>query len=437
MAKYPSWDQLNKRQRKLALERWHARNGESQPQTPPPPAADRNPLYDPTQTLSGQQLKTAVNEVVAGQFRPVEKALARQATSATRQNSALASRVAGYSDTLDKRADVTTARQQAIAEQLNNALAAIGQQAQGTADTVQAEEGLRRDAEVALRAAPAGSPDPVAEEIAAMRARAAAGTKATGTLGAVTGANYAGLSNANREALLLRGQEQQGQIANSLANDLAEIRAKQAELGQAKGAERTKQLLGLRQSGFENLITTQGLGLKTAELQADIENQRKQLALARARRRDDKAADAFNQADRSADNAREDAKLADTQARDDYQREHGLGPYKPASEKSPAQESADARKLKTGVENAAADFKQLLGSKDKNGNSRSVDRVQEILRRRGAPPIVILAAADIAQFGFVRPQHLKSLRIAGVNIPKSWRAPKVKPSQSALDHPRG
>lgn len=417
------WSDLSAKQRARGMRRWHAKRDAhpSQPQTPP---ADRNPLYNPAVQLSGHNLKSAIDNIVAGQFRPVEQALDRQAKTSRLQNTALATRLAGYSGEVDKRAGVATARQEAIAERLSQALASVGDRAQATTDRVQSEEAARREGEVALQSAPSGMPNPIADELAALRARAGADTQAAGTAGALTGANYASLSNTNRESLQLRGQEQQGEVANRLANDLAEIRAKRADLGQQKGAERTKQLLGLRQSGFENLVTARGLGLKQAQLQADIDQQRTATALAKRKQGQAENANAFNQANTAADNARADRSLRTTEARDAYQREHRVGPYKPASKPAGAKESATAQKLKIGVENAAADFKQLLNGKDAKGRTRTVPRVQEILRKRGAPPIVILAAGDLAQFGYVTPAHLKSLRIAGIQIPKAWRRPR-------------
>lgn len=420
------WDSLTSRQRKLGMRRWRQRQQrDANPSQPQTPRADRNPLYDPTSTLAGSALKNAIDDIVRGQFRPVEKALDRQARAARVQNNALASRVAGYSGQVDQRADVATARQEAIAERLNQALATVGTQAQKVADRVQSEEDARREADVALQGASTGLADPVAEELAALRVRAAADAQAAGTQGAVEGANYSSLSNANRQALQIRGSEQQGDIANRLAAELAEIRSKRGELGAAKGAERTKQLLGLRQAGFENIVTTKGLGLKTAELQSDILEQRKQLALAKRKQRQAEVDNAFDRDDKSRDNAREDAKFRSAEARDAYQRENKLGVYKPPTRPQGPGESSDARKLKAGVENAAVDFKDLLDTPDKNGNPRSVARVEEILRRRGAPPLVILAAGDIAQWGYVKPAHLRSLRNVGVRVPKNWTRPKA------------
>lgn len=100
-----------------------------------------------------------------------------------------------------------------------------------------------------------------------------------------------------------------------------------------------------------------------------------------------------------------------------------LGGNKPA-----AKETAGSHKIKGQIVDARAEYERQQRA------GRSGRQIAKHARKNGVPEHILVAAADLANFGYVTPGHLRDLRQAGVShIPKSWRRARTLPGVAAAN----
>jgi hypothetical protein len=177
-------------------------------------------------------------------------------------------------------------RTQALGGLLQGRLADIGR-----ASTTALDETQRRSQEVlgadqAVRGPGlGGDPSRLMEELAAARTRSTLSTQTAQQDATAQTGNYAGLADIARQARELRGGETVQQVANATQARLTDVASRRAALEAQVGPARTKNLLDLRQSGFENAATAAGLDLDQAKLQAQMSQDVRDTRLARAKLR--------------------------------------------------------------------------------------------------------------------------------------------------------
>lgn len=251
-------------------------------------------------------------------------------------------------------------------------------------------------------------------------------------------ANYLGNEGrigAGRKVQALTGE------ANRRANlrrTRADLRREEADYGQ-----QVRQ--GLETTAFNQQVAQAGLGIRLKQTSISAKNAATSQALAGSliqdRRTDNRRQSA--QARETARYHRETADLrarglSNAEAKDAYQRNHGLGPYKPASKGKKAKLTPNQVQTRIdGVNEARQWIKNLSSSRhftssqiraalrtgkditDEHGNKRKVPKIGNDL---------INAAYDLETYGYLSPTNLRRLKARGVRIPPEWKRRKYKPS---------
>jgi hypothetical protein len=409
---------------------------------------DKNPLYDPTTQLSGSALAQAARDLVGLEYDPQERQLGQELTNTTAQGTALAQRAGDYSAQV-ARNDAGVVTQQAAIKQLldqslgNNATAAqqvIDQNLQGSRDRAAADAAIRG---VSTPDATAG----VERETAAAAGTVAANRQVSGDANALATAANQTLAVDTAGAHAQMGQEVQGQLLNRLANAQADVRTRQAGLATDRGAATSKATIDLRQQAYENLITQQGLNIKTKELQAETQHQSTVDDL--AQKRIDETGKSRRSRERIATANRTARADADAAARKAIAERQGDMPTKygytnaewarlPIAKRQqivndfnkspkPGQKMSDAaRQKRTRIDSMLTD----IGTDPKLQRhvGQAGPRLTQILTNRGADPLEAQAAAEIAKHGHLTPATEARLRRAGIRIPSKWRATTPAPT---------
>lgn len=409
---------------------------------PKPKAAKAvSPLLDPTAVLAGQPLQRAATQVTDLQYRPQLHALDTQSANTRTQYGAVASKASDYYKGLAAEEAKAVARQQALGDWLKNSQAGVGTATQGAFQGMSDAEHQRQEQDASVRGAGlgGGSSSDVAGTIAATQGRAATLQQGAANAGVEQAGGWAGLLNAISAAHALRGTEQQGQISNRELNDLGSIATKRADLEGERGGALTKNLLDLRQQGFTNLATIQGLDLNRNKLAADVSQAA--TADATANRRISSAA-AANRANRT---SRENIADAQITSRESVASANRTA----AADKQAAKDAAAERKRVQGVRTAAgkawAPFETAQGlissggrvnvqangqqTYDKAGNpvTRPASTQETIgaLRAQKVPEWAIQAAVSIRHHGFITPEVVDLIHRSApdVRIPTKYRKP--------------
>jgi hypothetical protein len=387
---------------------------------------DRNPLYDPTSQLSGSRLAKAAGDLVNLEVGPQRKALDFEAAQTRTQGAAVQGRANDYFMQLAQAERGNVERGSAIGNLLNGTIAEIGKQTNSALDTAAAQGAAALGADAAVRGPGLdGGSSKLAEELAAARARAGENTQRAGLDAASQTASFTSLADLSRQARELRGGETVQQLANAQQSKLADVSSRRAALEASVGPKRVEQILGLRQSGFENAATAAGLDLDRAELQAQVQQEQTDAQLAKARlratNRQNRARNKLT-AKQIAATKRGQTLSAETQRRgqDITLRGQNMSAAQRAADRKSREniakarrkgtklESADAKKVKTGIVNAVADLDQR---KPKNAAAW--------LRKQGAPGIVIRAALE-RQRGGLKLSTVAELKRLGIRGPRSW-----------------
>jgi hypothetical protein len=408
----------------------------------------RRALYDPSAPLAGQNLRRSANQLTQLQYRPQEQALGRQRDRISTQGTALTGRAGDYYKQLAAQEATRLARQQAIASQLDQRISAAGATAQQAAQQQATQLQAAQQADISLRGGGlTGGVDPTAEaHLAATRAAGATGLARQA--GALESANAQTYGESAGRATQARGGETMQRLLNQIAQQQQAIRDKQTDLAAEKGAARAKNVLDLRQQGFTNAATAAGLDIKRSDLQAQIGSDAADRRLARRRIT---SAERQNNARLGVTKRGQDLtaaqRAADRQARRDI-----AGGKKKA-------EPADARKMKTGITNAASDIGTLTGRglsaqqraalKDAGATDliRSgrldINTARKVIIALGGPPVVAAAAAELSKYGRLRASTVAQLKRLGVRIPKGWlplrKQPRTggSPGSGAAGYPSG
>jgi hypothetical protein len=412
--------------------------------------ANRNPLYDPTAQLGGFQLKRAAQNLVDLQYGPQQAALERAQGNIQTQGDALTKRASDYYLQIAREEQGNVDRMGALNALLNERVNAAGDTAQGQIkDAGEQARALQEQTAAAQQGIQAG--DRVSLEEQAARDRSAVDTQGAIGAGAAETRNYAGLADLGRRSREMQGGETQQRLLNLVANQLAENRGQQTDLAGQRGNAMTQQLLNLRQQGFENLVTQEGLGIKKADLQAQIQQDQTDAQLAKQRIRQ-QARQARRQArlarrgqditargqDLSAETQRRGQDLTSANQELNRANQRRLVRLRAKYGGTKANEPADSRKTKAGIVNAQTDIQDMLRTgtvppglraalKDAGAGAllkrpMNIDTARRVIIALGGSGVSAQAAAELAKYGYLRPSTRAKLRAAGVKVPRSWAA---------------
>jgi hypothetical protein len=374
-----------------------------------------DPLYNPAAPLAGNRLRRAAQQLTALEFGSARASLDREAEQATTQGNELTARASDYYKKLAEQEAGVVARQQAIGSELQGTLSRVGAESQQALSAIEQEAAQRAAQDAAVRGPGlSGGPSPVADEIAAARALAARGTQGAQETSALTSSNWANLTNVANVARGMAGGETLTRLQTGLANTQNDIRGRRATLDEQAAAKRAENVLKLRQQGYENIVTAEGLGIDRAKLQADMQNERADRQLARRRitsaerqnrerlRSQEKQTQSRLNVQMRGQDMTAKQRAADRRARERISA---------ARQNKTRLESADAKKVKAGIGNALVLLQQ---NKPKNPTRWLTNP------ERGAPGIVAQAAAERYKYGGIRPSTAAELRRLGVRVPKGW-----------------
>jgi hypothetical protein len=366
----------------------------------------KNPLYNPTKVLSGADLADAAKALTNLDLNPQLSALDTQAKTTQTQGTGLIDKSAGfYRDIASQEAD-RVARQKALSDRLNATLSGIASDSQTTADRAKQDVTDAQAADTAVRGPglSGGGDQAAAADLAAQRARAGQTAETFRSSGASQGANNEAFLNASAAAQGMHAGEVHKQLVNQLANRLGDIASKRTSVESTRGASDVKNLTTLRQQGFENIATMQGLGIKEQDLAAQTADQAARRELAK------------QQAAETRRNNRRRARIAQ-QGQSETHRHNvtteGQGQQRidqgGKKAKKPSKPSEAARKTVVQIGDAVTQYGTL---KQKFGGDLS--KVAANARKHGVPEHILNAAADISNFGYITPGHVRALLDAGV-----------------------
>lgn len=398
------------------------------------------PLYDPTVQLSGKGLAGASRDLVNLEFRPQENALGRELANTTTQGNALVQRAGDYRQQLAEN-DKTLVPQVAAIGQLlgsslgtnqSNALAAISGGLDDSHSRTAADQAVRLGVGSSIATAGADTKAQEARGIVAQQGQQSADAAAGQT------AAFQQLANLAAQSREVGGREQQQELLTRLANQQADVRARQADLAGQRGAAQSKALTDLRQQAFENLVTQEGLNIKREDIAADTqlgqqklrEDRRQAQADRRLKRR---IARASRVATRDANAAKTTAKANEvnkygiTNAQwlkmTPGQRLNSIRDYTDATTRAKAgngKMSPAAIKDRGTIDSMLTDaqtdpkLKKLVGVPGPELTRRFI--------KRGGDPLLAQAAAEIAKHGVLTYQTRQALQRRGIRVPRSWRS---------------
>ena len=399
-------------------------------------AHDKNPLYDPNAPLTGRTLLGSARTLAGLEIDPTVKALEREGKSATTQGTALIKHAGDYYRQLAEADEGTVNRQQALSMMLNAGVNGVGDQMQANLAAIGDKEGARAAQDAELRGS-LGADGRVSEQIAFDRATGAMLDQQARTSALRQGGDWEALARAAAQARGMRGGELSGQLTNRLANTQGDIREKITDEEAKRGPLTTKNLLELRQQGFENMAIAKEFGLKEGELElagAKVKADASEAAAARQFRRQEiliKAGyDPYTGKKLPAKGQSGADRLAQLKA--DYFKKHGKMPPTAQTPKPPGsvKEPASAISLRQNIDTVTGQIGDLRSMKGfPKGGSRLAKRnyVQKVIRDRARragkviPNYILGAATDLALDGHVSKRNARILRSYGVQIPGTWR----------------
>lgn len=387
---------------------------------PRAPAA-QNPLYDPSQPLSGLSLLDAARTQARLQTGPQLADLAQQETN-TRANTA---QLAGFaqrgSDAATAAAQRAQTTQAALSQALNDELAKIGSGVQGVIDKASSEATARTAADTALRGPGlgGGSEAQLAATLAAARTRAGTDEGAYRALGAQAGAGYQSLANERAATAPMRGQELLGRITSNAQGQLGRINQARVQAKQREGELTASNVFTLRQKEVENRLASAGLGLKQAGAETAAQQAERNYQLALQRVKD-------TETNNATDNERLQAKDDAAAAKDAFQRANGLGPYKPAKPaKGPKRPYTSTQK--TAANEAYAKAQSLLN--DPKAPKSFVKALQALVSQFSIPSSIARAAVEVKFNGGAQANTVRTVRKRyGLVVPSRSTATPTLPS---------
>lgn len=234
---------------------------------------DADPLNNPMQQLAGHDLARAARRLAGLEIDPEVSAINREMGDVERQGAAQQDRAAAYYRELGDRQAATAQAQTQATQGLNERLAAITAGTQQQMTSASQEEAQRLAGDAAQRGAglDGGSGEAVAREIAAQKAASLAAGQTFQATGATQSAAGDTLLRGTQAASQQSGGELQQELGNRLASALGDLRGKRTDVASKRGALETKYLTDLRQSSFENELTSRELGANIAAKAAEVE----------------------------------------------------------------------------------------------------------------------------------------------------------------------
>lgn len=390
-------------------------------------ADDANPLYDPSQQLSGHNLAVSAKRLVDAQLTPKIGAIDTQIGSTRTQGNALAGRAGDYYRQLGSEEAGLAAKQQALAAMTNKVVTDNNAQAnQALTDASSAEQKRQAD-DAALRGGGlGGDTSTVPKVIAAAQQQRAILGPAAANAAAAQGEGWAGLANAMTQATQMRGGEVQGELGNAQMNAISKLAQSKADLEATRGDLTTEQVDKLRQQSFENAVTMKGLGIKQADIATTARGQSLAAQTAARNRRSTAASRA--------------ASTAATVRGQDLSHTDRVAARREAAKKR--QDAADARtraaaqKAWGSVENLVPKLGQAKYTDPTTGATRPATTQETIaaLRNSNQPEWAIQAAVSIRHHGYVTQQVIDLIRRVApqVRIPSKYRPPSGGTSGAAV-----
>lgn len=376
-------------------------------------------LYDPTSVLSGGDLRRAVNAEVDMATRPAMSALDQEKATTLKQHSSLgqaandywkqwAGRSAdeltaarGISDTAMTNQRATDDAAGAAMKGITDGAGAQANQAAGVRGTF-ANDGrdqmiadlARRQADTTTRAQ--------ADQTALGATSAAADRYAVGRAGVVD----------------QKGGEFHRDLFNRTNNDLDKIATARRDLVAKRGDMTVDTTNKLRQTQFDNLITTRGLGLKQEQLQSDAAIAASRIAEG-ARQADQRNSTARRGQDKSAAAQTRGQDLTYAAAMARLAKLAGKGGLTPSQVEG---RSKAAQVVMDKIDNARRDVGDFAAAFAKDGTKLSVPDAKALLRKRGFDDYVIEAAFSKRHHkGKLTPDVVKMLNAHHVPVPTSMR----------------
>lgn len=234
------------------------------------------PLFDPSTTLTGRKLKRASKKLTALELVPALRAYGRQANILEAQRKGAeaglydlgnrtSGKVAGAYGALQGSSDQTVARQQALQSMLNQDTSRVNNEAAANLTGQQTGQlGGITEALSARNVDPGGSASQaaLAQQAQAQQQTAARNAESRGAFASAQGGSFTGLATGQAHAGQMRGAEAQTDIANLIAEriaesnqdhrgQIAEVLGKRADTKALWGPTRIKNLLQLRGSERE------------------------------------------------------------------------------------------------------------------------------------------------------------------------------------------
>jgi hypothetical protein len=232
---------------------------------PAAPAANpySNPLYQPSQQLSGKPLAQAVQQLTNVQYDPAISQLTQQIGQNTQQGAAAQQATAGYFNQLGQYAQQSADRVGATAQGLNTTLQNIGQGTQSALDQF-GQQAVAAPAlqQLANQGLGGGAPQQLAAALASQKLLASQNAASDQSYGAKVGANAATLAGENLGTYALRGQERLGQIAAATRLAQQPVETKLATERALKSQAYGTNLMSARQAERNYAVAQQGLNLK-------------------------------------------------------------------------------------------------------------------------------------------------------------------------------
>lgn len=236
--------------------------------------ANASPLYNPLAVLSGGDLKNAVTTEVNAALNPAEDLLRREGGAQSR-------RMGDYFKQIAPQFQQAAQASTDAAAQLARQLAVSGQQSQQaiTGDEAQANALMQQDQGVRGGGLDAGYGNALNALFAAQKGTASALNNVAQAQAAGHSAGHETVAQTAAATLPGRAMDAQAQLANKIANQVGVIEQKRPGLT-------ADTLDKLRQQGFTDYATAQGLGLKQSALESQNAYRQGQLHNAQVRNRD-------------------------------------------------------------------------------------------------------------------------------------------------------
>lgn len=350
-------------------------------------------LYDPSALLKGPSLSRAATALTDLEFQPALNALADNEARTGAEGAEFSRRAAAYNQQADSQMAGASAAQSAAAQQLAQQLAGVGQQA-ATANAQAQQDFSQRAAQDAQLRGANNSVDStrVSGELSRLGQASQAGLASQQAL-----ALQMGQAGVNRAANLqqvnaLRGQETQGTIGARTNQALQKIRQDRSDLGVKRGASHIKNISDLREKEFTKQATAQTLGIKMQETKTK----------ATTAKRDQMNKDRQYKLDL--------AKFGFDQAKDNYQRRHKTGAYKPGN--AGGVTDVQARSNKNAWDSGLAYLRQMG-----TGKASESQLITELKKNAGVDPDVASAVIDWSKNkGTLSPANYQLLKSLGVPI---------------------